>query len=283
MASSTDTLTKLYDKTIIKSNKFKVVDKDYDSNSSPFMKPIAGDVSYKGSADNDLSTEEPYKTSSNIGALPAGGGGHSAAQLPDNKSGQPFDYSAPSGDEDEEENKKPTKLMRTSDGQDIKIREQGEDEMDPSAEAPEENAGDDMALPADPATTDPSMNAEQPGGDMGGDMGDMGDEAGGDMGMGGAGAEEEKSPHDLGRIYELKKIYTRLTSIESYLASEADPELTEIRRYVSQSIELFEILASNIDSYKEKMDDIIISYYKFLKEIYFKIRDYYKDKTSGGN
>jgi hypothetical protein len=101
------------------------------------------------------------------------------------------------------------------------------------------------------------------------------------MGMGGA-EEEEKSPHELGRIYELKKIYTRLTSIESYLASEADPELTEIRRYVSQSIELFEILASNIDSYKEKMDDIIISYYKFLKEIYFKIKDYYKEKGSGG-
>jgi hypothetical protein len=30
------------------------------------------------------------------------------------------------------------------------------------------------------------------------------------------------------------------------------------------------------------MDDIIISYYKFLKEIYFKIKDYYKEKGGGG-
>ena len=277
MASPSDTLTKLYDKVIVKSNKLKPTEKDFDSGSSPFMKPVSGDVSYMGSTSDDVSKNEPYKTSANIGDLPAGGGGHNAAPVPDNKSGEPFDHSAPSG---EDEDEKKMRLMRTSDGEEIKIREQGEDELDPSAEKPEENSGDDMALPADPATTDPSMNAEQPGGmDMGGDMG-MGDEAGGDMGMGGA--EEEKSPHELGRIYELKKIYTRLTSIESYLSSEADPELTEIRRYVSQSIELFEILASNIDSYKEKIDEIIISYYKFLNEIYFKIKDYYKEKSSGG-
>jgi len=264
MPSPTDTLNKLYDKVILKSNKLKATEKDFDSGSSPFMSPAGGNVSYTGSTDDDVSKKEPYKTSANIGALPAGGGGHNAAPVPDNKSGEPFDYSAPSGDDDED--KKPSKLMRTSDGEDIEIREQGEDALDPASEKPEEPAGDDMALPADPATTDPSMNAEQPGGDMGMDMGGEagGDMGGGDMGMGGA-AEEEKSPHELGRIYELKKIYTRLTSIESYLASEADPELTEIRRYVSQSIELFEILASNIDSYKEKMDDIIISYYKFLK------------------
>ncbi|MBY9000056.1 MAG: hypothetical protein KGD64_04010 [Candidatus Heimdallarchaeota archaeon] len=275
MPSPTDTLTKLYDKVIVKSNKLKASEKSFDTGSSPFMKPVSGDVSYMGSTTNDLSKNEPYKTSADIGDLPAGGGGHNSAPVPDNKSSEPFDHSAPSG-EDEEEKK--MRLMRTSDGEDIKIREQGEDAMDPAAQEPAENTGDDMALPADPATTDPSMNAEQPGGM---DMGGMGDEAGGDMGMGGA-EEEEKTPHQLGRIYELKKIYTRLTSIESYLASEADPELTEIRRYVSQSIELFEILASNIDSYKEKMDDIIISYYKFLKEIYFKIKDYYKEKSTGG-
>ena len=101
----------------------------------------------------------------------------------------------------------------------------------------------------------------------------------GDLGMGEE--EEEKSPHELGRIYEMKKIYSRLTAIETYLAAEADPELSEIRGYVSQSIELFEIVASNIDSYRDKMDDIIISYYKFLKEVYFKIKDYYKEKSSG--
>jgi hypothetical protein len=273
MGSPTDTLNKLYTKTIMKSSKYKATDieekekRDFDSGSSPFIKPNTMDMSMKGSTTNDISKDEPYNTNRDIGDLPAGGGGHNAAPLPDKTSSEPFDYSAPSG-EDKDEKKR--KIMRTSDGEEIEVREQGEDMLDPSAEQQPEQTGDDMALPADPATTDPSMNAEQPGGE---DMGMGG------MGMGGA-EEEEKSPHDLGRIYELKKIYARLTSIESYLSSEADPELTEIRKYVSQSIELFEIVASNIDSYKEKMDDIIISYYKFLKEIYYKIRDYYKDKSS---
>ena len=77
--------------------------------------------------------------------------------------------------------------------------------------------------------------------------------------------------------------FIRLTSIESYLSAEVDPELTDIRRFVSQSIELFEIVASNIDSYKDKMDDIIISYYKFLKEVYFEIKGYYKEKSEDNN
>jgi len=279
MGSPTDTLNKLYSKTIMKSSKYKATDieekekRDFDSGSSPFMKPNTMDMSMKGSTTNDISKDEPYNTNRDIGNLPAGGGGHNAAPLPDKTSSEPFDYSAPSG-EDKDEKKR--KVMRTSDGEEIEVREQGEDAMDPSAEQQPEQTGDDMALPADPATTDPSMNAQQPGGDMG--MGMDAGMGGEDMGMGGE--EEEKSPHQLGRIYELKKIYARLTSIESYLSSEADPELTEIRKYVSQSIELFEIVASNIDAYKEKMDEIIISYYKFLKEIYYEIRDYYKEKSS---
>lgn len=274
--SATDKLNKLYTKVSIKSNKMKVVDvdekeKQYSTSSSPFLKPNTMDMDYRGTPalpDDTTTVGRPYKTQSNVGNLPAGGGGHNSAPLPDNSSGEPFDYSAPSGDEDDAKRRK---IMRTSDGEDVEVREQDETPVDPTEEEPEEGGGD-MELPPDPATTDPSMNAQQPGAmDMG-----MGDEAGmGDMGM----EEEEKSPHELGRIYELKKIYARLTSIEGYLSAEADPELSEIRRFVSQSIELFEIVASNIDSYKDKMDEIIISYYKFLKEVYFKIKGYYKTKS----
>ena len=76
--------------------------------------------------------------------------------------------------------------------------------------------------------------------------------------------------------------YSWASGIENPLKSKLRLSLVEYVNQFSQSIELFEILASNIDSYKEKMDDIIISYYKFLKEIYFKIKDYYKEKGSGG-
>jgi hypothetical protein len=272
MPSTTDTLNKLYDKIVVKTNKLKPEEveengrEDYKkTNSSPFQQQTGVDTAFQAKHD-----ERPYKTSMDFGNLPDGGGGHNAGQIPDNKTGGEFDYSP------DAEDGKQKKLMRTKDGEEFEIREQPEDETPVTTE--EEPTGDDMSLPADPATTTPEMNAEQPGGEeMGmGDMGMGGDEMGMGMGM----EEEEKTPHELGRIYELKKIYSRLTSIESYLSSEADPELTDLRKYVSQSIELFEILASNVDSYKDKMDDIIISYYKFLKEIYFNIRNYYQEKKS---
>ena len=113
-------------------------------------------------------------------------------------------------------------------------------------------------------------------------VGDMG--AGGmdNMGMG-MQEEEEKTPTELGRIYELKKIYTRLTSIESYLGNESDQELLEIRNYVSQGIELFEIVSSNFDSYKDRMNEIIVMYYKFILEVYESVKRYYSSQKQSGD
>jgi hypothetical protein len=120
-------------------------------------------------------------------------------------------------------------------------------------------------------------------GDTGGDVG-MGDETagmGGDMGMGQE--EEEKSPTELGRIYELKKVYARMTAIEAYLGSESSEELLKVRNYVSQAIELFEIISANFNSYKGKLNEIIVIYYKFIKEVYDSIKDYYKKQAKTGD
>ena len=92
------------------------------------------------------------------------------------------------------------------------------------------------------------------------------------MGMGNAGMgmgmeeEEPKEPKELGRIYELKKIYTRLVSIESYLSTSSDETLIKLRNYVSRAIELFQLLISNIDSYTDKIDDIIVHFINFSSE-----------------
>ena len=143
-------------------------------------------------------------------------------------------------------------------------------EQDDAAEVPP-----GPALPPEPTGAEPMP-------DMGGDIPGAG-EMGGDMGMGGGfGAEEEpKTSGELGRIYELKKIYARLTSIESYLANESDPTLLQIRTLVSQSIELFEVVAANFDSYKEKLDEIIITYYKFLTEVYANVKEQFKKQNNG--
>ncbi len=114
------------------------------------------------------------------------------------------------------------------------------------------------------------------------DLGDGADMGIGDIGSGlGIEKEESKTSGELGRIYELKKIYSRLTSIESYLSDESSGELTIIRNHVSQSIELFEIVSSNFDSYKEKLDEIIIMYYKFIMEVYETVKNYYKNIQLG--
>lgn len=135
------------------------------------------------------------------------------------------------------------------------------------------------ALPEAPPEAPPeSMPEAQPEGDM-----DMGDTNMGDSNiMGMMGQEEEKTPSQLGRIYELKKIYARLISIEAYLGDESDKELLEIRSYISQGVELFEVISANFNSYEDKLDEIIVIYYKFLLEIYSSVKNFYaKQKNSG--
>jgi hypothetical protein len=94
--------------------------------------------------------------------------------------------------------------------------------------------------------------------------------------------DTSKTPSDLGRIYELKKIYTRLTVIEAFLTESSDSDMIEARTIVSKAIELFEILASNLSSYKpprapeETLDEIIVNYYRFLEKVYESVARYYK-------
>jgi hypothetical protein len=159
-----------------------------------------------------------------------------------------------------------------------------EEEMSPTDPGPDAPGHTDTAAPAEEAPPAPE------GGEMPADpgMGGMGAEGGMEGGMG---MEQEdplasKTPSELGRIYELKKIYTRLTTIESYLSESSDPDLLRIRLLVSKSIELFEILSSNIPVYKppkapkERIDEIIIIYYKFLKQVYESVADYYKKNSA---
>jgi hypothetical protein len=110
--------------------------------------------------------------------------------------------------------------------------------------------------------------------------GETGGEGMSDMGGMGAPEEELKSVKEIGRIYELKKIYARLTSLESFLAHESDEVLLNTRTLISQSIELFYVVASNLESYKENLDEIIVMYYKFLREIYYKVRTYFKKQIT---
>lgn len=100
-------------------------------------------------------------------------------------------------------------------------------------------------------------------------------------GMGGIGVPlsgEVKTAEEIGRIYELKKIYTRLIAIDSQLSFSSDIIVVKLRAYISKAIDLFETLIHNVSTFKDKIDEIIIMYYNFLSEVYSLLKRYYKIK-----
>jgi len=90
--------------------------------------------------------------------------------------------------------------------------------------------------------------------------------------------EEPMSAKIVGRIFELKKIYSRLLAIESQLTGTTEKLLMRLKEYISRAIELFETLVSNINYFKDQVDDIIVVFYEFLDAVYAVLRKYYKKK-----
>jgi len=135
-----------------------------------------------------------------------------------------------------------------------------------------EQTEDEEATPEEQADEMPPE--EMPPEEGGGEMADPGM---GEEGM--PGEEPPKDPRELGRTYELKKIYTRLVSIEAYLATTSDEELLILRTNVSKAIEMFQVLSSNITSFKEQIDDIIVIFYDFINTVYSILEKFYKNKS----
>jgi len=159
------------------------------------------------------------------------------------------------------------------------FKEQNPDEEGYQAGPEEKATPAEEPVPSTPSpvpgeTVPPEQTGMEPGAEMG-------MEPGMDTGMPPV-QDTSKTPAEIGKIYELKKIYTRLTTIESYLAEVSNPDLLRLRLLVSKAIELFEILSSNLDSFKPPrspettINEIIIVYYKFLDQVYESVVDYYK-------
>jgi len=135
-----------------------------------------------------------------------------------------------------------------------------------------------------PPDTDPTVAGGEPDNALA-DAGQMGPGAGGmDPSMGGMGMDSgmgmgmQLTSSQIGRVYELKKIYSRLTAIESFLSRTVDQSMLSLRKYVAQAIDLFEVVISNMQQYQEKIDDIIVTYYKFLDTVYSTIRKYFSEE-----
>ena len=133
--------------------------------------------------------------------------------------------------------------------------------------------------PVDPSMQDPSMDPSMQDPSMAGGAPMDPSMAGGAPGM--PPMPGPTSDFEVGRIYELKKIYSRLVSMQSYLSGTTDPNLIKLTNYVSNSMDLFRTLISNIALYKDRLDEIIITFYKVVNNVYQILSKYYKDKNTG--
>lgn len=127
----------------------------------------------------------------------------------------------------------------------------------------------EMGMDPNANISDPSQQVMSPETMTGGDP------TGGMNTGSGMGYEPPKTSEQIGRIFELKKIYSRLLSIEAQLSFSADLTLVKLRKYISQAAEFFEIVIANESSFKDEMDEIIVKYYNFLDQVYHIIKHYY--------
>jgi hypothetical protein len=151
------------------------------------------------------------------------------------------------------------------------VREQGE-ELAPDPSVPTE-----PEVPPAEMGEEPDMGGVDPG------MGGMGVDPGmGDPNAGMPGMEEPKSPTELGRTYEMKKIYSRLVAMNQYLADEMSPKIYKTKQSIARAIDLFAVIGANPESYTDRIDEIIVGYYKFLEVAYKIVKSYYKSEAKKG-
>jgi hypothetical protein len=148
------------------------------------------------------------------------------------------------------------------------------------AEGDEESTPEEDKKIADepPPPSDETEGGEGGVGDMGMDEEGNVPDVGGDMDMAEQQQEEELTANQIGRVYEMKKIYSRLIAVESLISRTTDDNMLEMRKLVSQGIDLFEVVISNYDKFKENIDEIIVTYYDFLLGVYKEIKTYYAAK-----
>ena len=92
-------------------------------------------------------------------------------------------------------------------------------------------------------------------------------------------APEIKTSSELGRIYELNKLYTRLYTVHSLLRNTSDPKLINVKQLVGETFDIFKLILNNIPSYKDKIDDVILTYYDFISNLVITLDKYYKEKS----
>ena len=121
--------------------------------------------------------------------------------------------------------------------------------------------GMSQELPAtDPSTAapvDPNAGMMDPNMGMAGGMMDP-------MSAGLLGMPEPLDPSSIGKMYILKKIYSRLLSVNENLSYLSSEKFEDLRKSVSEAIDHFQNVIANFDQFKDKLDEVIILFQRFL-------------------
>jgi len=156
--------------------------------------------------------------------------------------------------------------------------------LDSLIEADEEDAS---TKPAEkPPAEEPAIEDVNSGDPAGGEFGDeagnagMGGMGGMGEGFGGEDSAEQvaQTPNELGKVYELNKIYYHLYTIEKLLSNSSDDRLSNLRTVVSDAFNIYKIVLNNITKFKDRLDHIILLYYDFVSRLAMLLEKYYKHK-----
>lgn len=88
--------------------------------------------------------------------------------------------------------------------------------------------------------------------------------------------EEPLSPEEIGKVYLLLKLHSRLDAMNRILARLPDDKFNDVKLSIAEALELFRVVVSNYDSFKGqdgKLDDIIKKYRSFVADITDKIEN----------
>lgn len=75
---------------------------------------------------------------------------------------------------------------------------------------------------------------------------------------------EEEAIDDITKVYRMKRVYSRLIAIHKYLEYFNDHQLDDLKGKMEESIDLFHTIIMNYKSVKNRIDDIIRKYERFL-------------------
>ena len=81
----------------------------------------------------------------------------------------------------------------------------------------------------------------------------------------------------LGRIYELKKIYSKLLSISKLLDTRSDTKYEELEKEVDEALDMFHVISLNLDKFQPKIDFIIIEFYRFIQAALVELESIYNE------